>query len=294
MLRVIRVLAPNADMYTLDGTNTWIVGQDPSIVVDPGPEIPAHLTEVARVAGRVAFVLVTHDHPDHAPGAGAFARMVGAPVHAWRLDGAERIRDRQTFSGGGVNLTSFHTPGHTGDHVVFHDPEEGALFTGDAVVGRGTSFIDPPDGDLGQYLRSLKLMQDLEPRTIYPGHGPVVFKAQDKLREYVAHRAERERQVLEALSHGPRSIDDIVREIYAGYPAAVLPLAARSVLAHLLKLEGEGAAARSGRAEAASWATAEPRACARCGRPVKGRARYCSSCSLIILQEGGTEAPAGG
>lgn len=292
MLRITRVLAPNADMYTLDGTNTWVVGTDPSIVIDPGPEISAHLEEVARVAGRVAFVLVTHDHPDHAPGAAALARMVGAPLQAWRLKGGERIRDHQIFNGSGFSLTAAHTPGHSSDHVVFHESGEGALFTGDAVVGRGTSFIDPPDGDLTQYLRSLKLMQELTPRTIYPGHGPVVFRAQDKLQEYAEHRAERERQVLTALGSGPRSIDDMVSEIYAGYPAEVLPLAARSVLAHLLKLEGEGAAARRGKAEGAAWSVAVPRECARCGKPVKGRARYCSTCSLIILQEGGTGAAA--
>jgi len=292
MLRITRVLAPNADMYTLDGTNTWVVGQDPSIVVDPGPEMVSHLDEVANIAGRVAFVLVTHDHPDHAPGASALARMVDAPLHSWRLKGAEPIRDHQEFHGGGCVLTAVHTPGHTSDHVVFHEVQEGALFTGDAVVGRGTSFIDPPDGDLTQYLRSLKVMQALNPRTIYPGHGPVVFRAKDKLQEYVDHRAERERQVVEALAGGGRSIQEIVGEIYAGYPAEVLPLAGRSVLAHLLKLEGEGAVTRSGKGKGAMWSVAIPRACARCGKPVKGRARYCSTCSLIILQEGGADAAA--
>jgi glyoxylase-like metal-dependent hydrolase (beta-lactamase superfamily II) len=292
MLRITRVLAPNADIYTLDGTNTWVIGEDPSIVIDPGPSIASHLAEVARVAGRVAAVLVTHDHPDHAPGAAELARMVGAPLHAWRLNEAERIRDRQVFHGGGFALTAIHTPGHTSDHVVFHEAQEGALFTGDAVVGRGTSFIDPPDGDLTQYLRSLRLMQELAPRTIYPGHGPVVFRAKDKLQEYVEHRAEREHQVVEALAGGSRTIEQIVEVIYAGYPAQVLPLAARSVLAHLLKLEGEGAVARSGKGESAAWSVAVPRACARCGKPVRGRARYCSTCSLIILQEGGADASA--
>jgi glyoxylase-like metal-dependent hydrolase (beta-lactamase superfamily II) len=293
MLRIIRVLAPNADLYTLDGTNTWVVGEDPSIVIDPGPEIETHLAEVARVAGSVAFVLVTHDHPDHAPGAVALAGMVGAPLHAWRLNGAERIRDHQVFSAGGCALTAVHTPGHTADHVVFHEPAARALFTGDAVVGRGTSFIDPPDGDLTQYLRSLKVMEGLDARTIYPGHGPVVFRARDKLREYVAHREERDRQVREAISGDARTIEEIVGEIYRGYPPEVLPLAGRSVLAHLLKLEGEGAAMRSAAGDGARWSAADPRECARCGKPVRGRARYCASCSLIILQEGGANAADG-
>ncbi|MEA2556969.1 MAG: hypothetical protein QOG88_507 [Actinomycetota bacterium] len=292
MLRITRVLAPNADMYTLDGTNTWVVGDAPSIVIDPGPEIPEHLEDVAKLAGRVAFVLVTHDHPDHAPGAATFAGRVGAPLHAWRLAGADRIRDHQVFRGGGFALTALHTPGHTSDHVVFYEAGERALFTGDAVVGRGTSFIDPPDGDLRQYLRSLKLMQELDPRTIYPGHGPVVFRAHDKLKEYVEHRAERERQIVVSLAAGARTIEEIVGEIYAGYPPEVLPLAGRSVLAHLLKLESEGAVVRNGKNEGAAWSVAAPRECARCAKPVKGRARYCSSCSLIILQEGGTASAA--
>ena len=157
--------------------------------------------------------------------------------------------------------------------------------TGDAVVGRGTSFIDPPDGDLAQYLRSLHRMQELNPRVIYPGHGPIVMDAPAKLDEYISHREEREQQVLDQLGEGPRTVADIVDAIYEGYPSDVLPLAGRSVLAHLLKLESEGRAERKGRSEGATWAKSEPRACARCGRPVKGRARLCGPCSLAVLQD---------
>jgi len=290
MLRITRILAPNPSIYTLEGTNTWIVGEDPAIVIDPGPSIPSHLDEVAITAGRVAQVLVTHDHPDHAPGAAAFARRVGATLHAWKLDGAEHLRDGQTFRAGNAEIIAVHTPGHTSDHVVFFVPAEGALFTGDAVVGKGTSFIDPPDGDLAQYLRSLRRMQELRARTIYPGHGPVVLDAPAKLHEYVEHRAEREHQVVAALDGGPQTIDQLVEVIYADYPLDVYPLAARSVLAHLLKLEGEGRAERKGKGDGATWRVSAARECARCGKPVKGRARYCGSCSLILLQEGaGTE-----
>ena len=286
MLRIVRVLAPNPDVYTLEGTNTWVIGDGPTIVIDPGPEIPEHLDEVARAAGAVTAVLVTHDHPDHAPGAATFAAKVAAPLYAFRLKGAERLRDRQVLGDGAVQVETIATPGHTADHVAFWIRGEGALFTGDAVLGRGTSFIDPPEGDLARYLRSLKRMLDLAPTTIYPGHGPVVLDATAKLQEYLAHRAEREEQVLAALAAGPTAIPAMVEAIYAGYPTEVNALAARSVLSHLLKLEAEGRAERKGKGDDALWLASAPRSCARCGRLVRGRAKYCGPCSLIVLQSG--------
>src|SRR5688572_27947126 len=225
MLDVTRVLAPNPSVYTLEGTNTWVVGRDPSIVIDPGPDLPAHLADVAREAGRVAAVLVTHDHPDHAPGAIRFGEMVDAPVYAHALSGAEELRAGQRVRAGAVDLVAVHTPGHTSDHMAFFEPSSAGLFTGDTVVGRGTSFIDPPDGDLVLYLRSLKRLQELEPRTLYPGHGPVVVRAQEKIREYLAHREERESQIIAALADGPRTITEMVEVIYADHPKDVRPLA---------------------------------------------------------------------
>jgi len=287
MLPVTRVLAPNPGVYTLEGTNTWIVGREPSIVIDPGPDIPGHLDDVARQARPVGAVLVTHDHPDHAPGALPFAQQVGSPVYAFRLAGAEELRAGQRVRAGTLDLTAIHTPGHTSDHMAFFEPGSGTLFTGDAVVGRGTTFIDPPDGDLVQYLRSLKRMAELGPRTIYPGHGPVVLRAQERILEYLAHREERETQVLSALAGGPRTIAEMVGAIYADQPKDVHPLAARSVLAHLLKLADEGRAECTGKTEDGPWAAATPRTCQRCGRLVRAKARYCNSCSLAMLQAEG-------
>ena len=187
-------------------------------------------------------------------------------------------------------MVAVHTPGHSADHVCFFAPEEGAVFTGDTVLGRGTSFIDPPEGDLVKYLHSLQVLSELSPRTIYPGHGPVVLHAGAKLREYLAHRAEREEQVVAGLAEGPVTVDALVATIYAEYPAEVHPLAARSVTAHLLKLEAEGRAERKGRGESQTWSASAPKACARCGRPVKGRGTYCNSCLLTMLQEGADRA----
>jgi glyoxylase-like metal-dependent hydrolase (beta-lactamase superfamily II) len=291
VLRVLRILAPNPGVYTLDGTNTWILGADPAAVIDPGPDIAEHLHEVAESAGRVSAVLVTHDHPDHAPGARRFAESVGAPLYAFRLEGAEHLRDGQLVPVGDLEIAALHTPGHTADHLVFHLPEEGAMFTGDTVLGRGTSFIDPPEGDVAHYLRSLQRMRELAPRILYPGHGPVVLRGTEKIQAYLDHRAEREEQVRSAITPGPRTVPQIVSEIYADYPEEVHELAARSVLAHLLKLQAEGGADRKGSGPDAAWSSIAPRACARCGKPVRGRGRYCGSCSVILLQEG-AEDPA--
>ena len=241
MVRIVRVLAPNPGVYTLEGTNTWVVGRNPALVIDPGPAVQGHLDEVARTAGPVAAVLLTHDHPDHAEGAVRFAEQVGAPLHAWRLVG-------------GCIAVALHTPGHSADHVAFHLPDEAALFTGDAVVGRGTTFLDPPDGDLVTYLASLRRMVDLAPRTIYPGHGPLVADAPAKLREYLDHREEREQQVIAALTEGAATVAELVETIYAAYPEDVRPLAARSVTAHLLKLLAEGRVTKHGRGRTQTWA----------------------------------------
>ncbi|MGQ0669831.1 MAG: MBL fold metallo-hydrolase [Actinomycetota bacterium] len=286
LLRIVRVLAPNPSVHTLEGTNTWLVGRGPCAVIDPGPDDPVHLREVLREAGRVAAILVTHDHPDHAPGAVWLASASGAPVMALKPPaGGERLRDGQIVRAGALAITSVHTPGHTPDHVSFFIHGEGALFTGDAVLGRGTSVIDPPEGELVAYLRSLRRMQELGARTIYPGHGPIVLNAAAKLEEYVEHRAMREEQVLSGLRNGARTPAELVEEIYADYPVEAYPLAERSVLAHLMKLEAEGRVASSGTRSAPRYELSTPRSCERCGRPVRGRARLCGRCSLAVLQE---------
>jgi glyoxylase-like metal-dependent hydrolase (beta-lactamase superfamily II) len=285
---IVRVLAPNPGLRELEGTNTWVVGRWPAAVIDPGPDDAGHLREVLEVAGRVGAILLTHDHPDHAPGATSLSSMTGVPVFAARpADGSERLRDGQVIRMPGQAVRVVATPGHTQDHVAFFLEDAGALFTGDAVLGRGTSVIDPPEGDLAQYVRSLHRMRDLGPRTIYPGHGPVVLDALAKLDEYMAHRAMREEQVLTGLAEGLSTPEELVPAIYGDYPSELHPLAARSVLAHLLKLEAEGRVERSKGDGEIRFARSEPRACARCGRPVRGRARLCGPCSLAVLQEPG-------
>jgi glyoxylase-like metal-dependent hydrolase (beta-lactamase superfamily II) len=288
VLKVVRVLAPNPGIRELEGTNTWVVGDPPAIVIDPGPDDEVHVREIVRAAGAVGVIALTHDHPDHAPAAARLAASTGAPVRAVRPPrGGDRLRDGEAIGSDGARLTAVATPGHTPDHVAFWSAGAGALFTGDAVLGRGTSVIDPPEGDLISYLRSLRRLRDLAPRTIYPGHGPVVLNGTAKLDEYLEHREERERQVLDALVDGTRTIEELVATIYEDYPPEVHELAGRSVLAHLLKLDAEGRVDKRAKDGVTRYERIEPRACARCGRPVRGKGRLCGSCSLAVLQESG-------
>jgi glyoxylase-like metal-dependent hydrolase (beta-lactamase superfamily II) len=285
-MRIVRVLCPNPGIRELEGTNTWIVGDGPSIVIDPGPAIWSHLREVASAAGHVGAIVLTHDHPDHAPGAAELAAGTGATIHAFRPpDGAERLRDGHVVSCGPAELIVVATPGHSPDSVCFFLASEAAMFTGDTVLGRGTSVVDPPEGDLAAYLRSLQRLRDLRPRTIHPGHGPLVLDGVGKLDEYLEHRRMREGQILSALAEGGRTVEDLVAVIYQGYAPEVHELAGRSVLAHLLKLEAEGRVRKRTRDGQQRWSPDEPRSCARCGRPVKGRGKLCGSCSLAALQE---------
>jgi len=287
-MRVVRVLAPNPGVRELEGTNTYVVGEAPAIVIDPGPDDAGHLSEVERTAGRIGVILLTHDHPDHAPGALPLRETTGAPIRALRPPaGGSRVRDGELVGSDGATLQVIATPGHSHDHAAFWSAELGALFTGDAVLGRGTSVINPPEGDLVAYLRSLKRMRELAPGTIYPGHGPVVLRGTAKLDEYLEHRAMREGEIVDALEPGPRSIDELVATIYQSYPVEVRKLAARSVLAHLLKLDAEGRVEKTTKAGVARYSRSEPRTCVRCGRPVRGKARLCGPCSLATLQESG-------
>jgi len=203
------VLAPNANMMTLDGTNTWVLREPDgarSVVIDPGPEILSHLDAIAERAGDVAAVLLTHHHADHSEAARAFAERVGCGVRA--LDpaytlGDEGLTDGDVVAVDGLEVHVIGTPGHTGDSLSFLVPAEGAVLTGDTVLGRGTTVVAHPDGQLGAYLDSLDRLHALaaahEIRTIWPGHGPVIEDALPVLDYYIAHRRERLEQVSAAV-----------------------------------------------------------------------------------------------
>jgi glyoxylase-like metal-dependent hydrolase (beta-lactamase superfamily II) len=207
--RATCVLAPNANMMTLDGTNTWVLrepGGRRSVVVDPGPQIVEHLDAVAEQAGEVAVVLLTHGHIDHSEAARSFAERMGCGVRA--LDprhrlGSEGLADGDVVEADGLEIRVVGTPGHTSDSLSFVLPADRAVLTGDTVLGRGTTVVAHPDGQLGAYLDSLHTLHALaeaqEAIVVWPGHGPVIDDALGALDYYLAHRKERLEQVREAL-----------------------------------------------------------------------------------------------
>jgi glyoxylase-like metal-dependent hydrolase (beta-lactamase superfamily II) len=248
------VLAPNAGIMTLDGTNTWIL-RDPSsaraVVVDPGPLDEGHLSTVADRAGDVAVVLLTHGHLDHSEGARAFAERVGCGVRAldptYRL-GSEGLGDGEVVAVGDLEIHVVGTPGHTSDSLSFLVPSEGAVLTGDTVLGRGTTVVAHPDGQLGAYLSSLDRLHQLasaqEARVIWPGHGPVIDDALAALDYYIAHRHQRLEQVESAVaSLGPSATPRAVVEVVYADVDPVLwgaaELSVRAQLAYLVGRRGE-------------------------------------------------------
>jgi glyoxylase-like metal-dependent hydrolase (beta-lactamase superfamily II) len=238
------VLAPNANVMTLDGTNTWVLrepGSDRSLVVDPGPLDEGHLDAVAEAAGDVRAVLLTHHHLDHSEAARTFAERVGCGVRA--LDPAYRLGDEGLADGdvvalGDLEVRVVATPGHTSDSLSFLVPADGAVLTGDTVLGRGTTVVAHPDGRLGAYLDSLDRLHALaerhEARTIWPGHGPVIDDALPALDHYIAHRRERLEQVEDAVLalSGERDLAAALRhlDLDSGSGAALTP---RTVVARV-------------------------------------------------------------
>ena len=225
---VTRVRANNPSPYTLDGTNTYVVE---GWVVDPGPADDAHLSRVVdATGGSVAGIVLTHDHPDHAEGAGDLAERAGVAVT--RPRGGERVGPFESIA----------TPGHAPDHVSLR--WRGVLFAGDTVLGTGSVFVAPGGGAMAAYLDSLRRLRDLDVEVIAPGHGPYVWDPRAKLDEYLEHRLDRERRVLEALGAGARTHDEILDAAWDDVPfakAPVLRIAARVTLdAHLEKLRDEG------------------------------------------------------
>lgn len=246
------VLAPNPNMMTLDGTNTWVLrepGARRSVVVDPGPEIVEHLDAVAEQAGEVAVVLLTHGHLDHSEAASTFAQRMGCGVRA--LDPGQRLGDEGLADGDvvevdGLEIRVVGTPGHTSDSLSFVLPAERAVLTGDTVLGRGTTVVAHPDGRLGAYLDSLNRLHALaeaqEVTAVWPGHGPVIDDALAVLDHYLAHRQERLEQVRDALRDLDHSREDLARAVVESVYADVDPVlwgaAELSVRAQIEYLQG--------------------------------------------------------
>ncbi|MEZ5685109.1 MAG: MBL fold metallo-hydrolase [Paracoccaceae bacterium] len=265
---VRRLVAPNPSPMTLSGTCSYVIGTGAVAVIDPGPADPAHLR--ALIDGlapgeRISHVFVTHAHLDHSPGAAPLAEAVGARVHAFGPPEAGRsavmadlaarglagggegvhagfapdvmLADGEEVAQGDWALRALHTPGHFCNHLSFLWGD--IALTGDHVMGWASTLISPPDGDLGDYFRSLDKLGAQAARVFYPGHGAPVTETAARLAELAAHRRDRHAQIAAALARGPARIPELVAAIYRDTPAALLPAARRNVFAHLVEMTQE-------------------------------------------------------
>lgn len=244
MTEVSRVVAPNPGPYTGPGTNTWILDAGPvAVVIDPGPDDDSHLAALERrLAGKtVGVVLVTHSHPDHLPLAERFARPHRASVRRF-----PDLADGDLVRAGNLNVTALHTPGHSADHLCFLLAEDHAVFTGDLILGQGSSMVTYPEGDVAAYLRSLDRLSALRPRILFPGHWDPVRDATEKIDEYRRHRLEREAQILAEVRRGPGSPADLTRRVYGELDDKLMVAAEMTLRAHLRKLVDDGVVRESG------------------------------------------------
>ena len=251
-----RLLAPNPSPYTGDGTWVHLIGSDALVVIDPGPDDPAHLQALsAAIAGRaVEAILVTHTHRDHSPAAAPLSALTGAPVWGCAplvVPGEQEagfdatyapdriLTDGETITLAGATIAAVHTPGHTSNHLCF--AWEHRLFSGDHVMGWSTTVVIPPDGHMGAYMASLAKLQQ-RPETIYhPAHGEPIADPQRLLRGLLTHRVQRERQLQRLLGEAPASLEELTQRAYPALDARLVPAARATALAHLIFLAERGA-----------------------------------------------------
>ena len=265
------IRAPNPSIMTGPGTNTIVVGGglEGATVIDPAVDDVAYLDAIlsdGAERGDIRRIFITHGHPDHTGGISALRKRLGTHlihVFAFSRHGTpgidEEMPDGLVCPAGDDTLRVVHTPGHRFDHLCFYLEKARILFAGDMISGITTNVIAPPDGDMLDYLNSLKRLQELDIAEIVPGHGPTIRDPQAKIAEYIAHRQEREQQLIEALEELPRGvkIPVIVKFVYTDVDPKLHPIAAWSVEAHLIKLEREGLVERL---EDDGWALVEPTA----------------------------------
>jgi len=260
---VLRVTAPNRSLMTGPGTNTYLVGREALVAIDPGPDDESHLALLGAISRggprHLAAVVVTHTHPDHAPGAAALAEATGAEVLGFGVrDGFEpdrQLADGDQVRAGDLPLVALHTPGHASNHLCYSLTLPGAgesgrpparvLFSGDHIMGGSTVVIAPLDGDMKAYLDSLEWLTAIDPPldVIAPGHGPLLPEPAAVIGDYIAHRLAREASILSALEvRGRAGVDDLVGDVYTDVAVELHPVARFSVWAHLRKLGDDGLA----------------------------------------------------
>jgi glyoxylase-like metal-dependent hydrolase (beta-lactamase superfamily II) len=248
-----RVIAHNPSPFTLYGTGTYIIGRGEVAVVDPGPDDPKHIDAIlAATAGEsITHILVTHTHRDHSPGSRLLQQHSKAKTYAYGPHGSGQREDKvkieegadldfrpdievrhgDMIRGNGFTVECVYTPGHTSNHMCFALPEEQALFTGDHVMAWSTSIISPPDGDMRSYMASLALLLDRDDRIYWPTHGPSVDDPKAHVQAFIAHRLEREEQILACIDRGVLRVREMVPYMYKELPEFMYPAAARSVYA---------------------------------------------------------------
>ena len=261
---IARVLAHNPSAFTYYGTQTYLVGGREVAVIDPGPDLPDHLEALKKAIGgrKVVAIMCTHTHRDHSPAAKPLAEAIGAPIIGCaalaletvgpRADAAfdgdyapDRVlSDGEALEVDGKPVTAVATPGHTSNHLCL--AYEGALLTGDHVMGWSTTVVVPPDGDMAAYMQSLDKLRRRDDRIYYPAHGPPVTKPNQYVRSLIGHRMQREKQILKLVSEQPRDIADIVANAYPGLDPRLVVAAGGSVLAHLVDLERRGLVSSEG------------------------------------------------
>jgi len=248
---VRRLLAPNPSMMTGPGTNSYLLGSKEIAVIDPGPAMPKHVDAIQELAdGPIKWILVTHTHPDHSPAAALLAEATGAEQIGWIAPQGRHqdqtfkpdhiIGDGNTFETGEFSLRAIHTPGHASNHLCYLHTGLRWLFTGDHIINGSTVVIDPPDGSMGDYLRSLERLRSMSIDAILPGHGEVIEQPQEAVEWLINHRLERESKVINALKTLPDSTSRaLVPLVYEDVDEKLHDLAEHSLLAHLIRLEEE-------------------------------------------------------
>jgi glyoxylase-like metal-dependent hydrolase (beta-lactamase superfamily II) len=253
--RIERLLAHNPSPFTFRGTGVYLVGDDKSVaVIDPGPNDPEHIKSLMAAIGprKVDHILITHTHRDHSPAAAALKGATGAKTYGYgphaRYDGDVEeggdhdfvpdvtVRDGDVIAGGAGHFRCVFTPGHTSNHMCFALEEEQALFTGDHVMGWSTTLVAPPDGDMGDYMKSLEKLIARKDSILYPTHGSPIVKPARFLRAYLSHRKMRESQIARAIKRGKNTVPLLVETLYAGLSLSLVRAASLTVEAHLLHM----------------------------------------------------------
>ena len=253
-----RITANNPSPFTFRGTGTYILGEGNVAIIDPGPDQPEHVKAIVEGLKNetISHILITHTHNDHSPAAKALKEITGAPTYGFGPHGSgkpalkltaqvggdidfrpdEKTQDGSVIYGNDWIVSCLHTPGHTSNHICFSWDEEKVLFPGDQVMGWSTSIVSPPDGDMGDYMRSLDKLMSRDDKIYYPTHGPEILEPQKLISAFQDHRREREEKILECLKLGNDTIDQMVQTVYQDVSERLHAAAARSLFATVIYL----------------------------------------------------------